>query len=44
MVPSSHDHGQSTVDNCHSDDAVTNAMQLADLLSGADAAVVSPSG
>jgi hypothetical protein len=32
------------LDNCHSDDAVTNARQLADLLSGADAAVVSPDG
>jgi hypothetical protein len=28
------------LDNCHSDDAVTNAAQLADLLRGADAAVV----
>jgi len=32
------------LDNCHSDDAVTNARQLADLLSGADTSVVSPSG
>ena len=32
------------LDNCHSDDAVTNARQLADLLSGADISVVSPSG
>jgi hypothetical protein len=32
------------VDNCFRDQAVTNARQLADLLSGADAPVVSPSG
>ena len=32
------------MNNCHSDDAVTNARQLADLLSGVDAAVVSPGG
>ena len=31
------------LDNCYRDQAVTNARQLADLLSGADAAVVSPS-
>jgi hypothetical protein len=35
---------QSRLDNCYRDQAVTNARQLADLLSGADAAVVSPSG
>jgi hypothetical protein len=35
---------QSSVDNCHSDDAVINAGQLADLLAGADASVVGPSG
>jgi hypothetical protein len=35
---------QSSVDNCHRDQAVTNARQLADLLSGADAAVVNPTG
>jgi hypothetical protein len=33
---------QSSVDNCHSDDAVTNARQLADLLSSTDAPVVTP--
>jgi hypothetical protein len=32
------------LDNCYRDQAVTNAAQLADLLRGADAAVVSPSG
>jgi len=32
------------VDTCFRDQAVTNARQLADLLSGADAPVVSPSG
>jgi hypothetical protein len=32
------------VDNCFRDQAVTNAAQLAGLLSGADAPVVSPSG
>ena len=32
------------LDNCFRDQAVTNARQLADLLSGADAPVVSPSG
>ena len=31
---------QSSVDNCYRDQAVTNAAQLADLLRGADAAVV----
>jgi hypothetical protein len=35
---------RSRLDNCCRDQAVTNARQLADLLSGADAAVVSPSG
>ena len=30
------------LDNCYRDQAVTNARQLADLLSGADASVVSP--
>ena len=33
---------QSSVDNCYRDQAVTNAAQLAGLLSGADAAVVPP--
>jgi uncharacterized protein YecE (DUF72 family) len=32
------------MNNCFRDQAVTNARQLADLLNGADAAVVSPSG
>ena len=32
------------LDNCFRDNAVTNARQLADLLSSVDAAVVSPSG
>ena len=32
------------LDNCFRDRAVTNAKQLADLLNGADAAVVSPDG
>jgi hypothetical protein len=32
------------VDTCFRDQAVTNAAQLAGLLSGADAPVVSPSG
>jgi uncharacterized protein YecE (DUF72 family) len=31
------------MNNCHSDDAVTNAAQLADLLRGADVPVASPS-
>jgi hypothetical protein len=35
---------RSRVDNCYRDQAVTNARQLADLLAGADAAVVSPDG
>ena len=35
---------QSSVDNCYRDQAVTDAAQLADLLSSADAPVVSPSG
>jgi hypothetical protein len=35
---------RSSVDNCFSDHAVTNARQLADLLSSADAAVVSSNG
>jgi hypothetical protein len=35
---------QSSVDNCYRDQAVTNAAQLADLLRGADAPVVRPSG
>jgi uncharacterized protein YecE (DUF72 family) len=30
------------MNNCHSDDAVTNARQLADLLTGAEASVVVP--
>jgi uncharacterized protein YecE (DUF72 family) len=30
------------MNNCYRDQAVTNARQLADLLSGADASVVSP--
>jgi hypothetical protein len=34
---------QSSVDNCSRDQAVINARQLADLLSSADAHVVSPS-
>jgi hypothetical protein len=33
---------QSSVDNCFRDQAVTNARQLADLLSGADVPVVGP--
>jgi len=32
------------LDNCYRDQAVTNAAQLADLLSRADVPVVSPSG
>jgi hypothetical protein len=32
------------LDNCYRDQAVTNAAQLADLLGGADADVVSPDG
>jgi hypothetical protein len=32
------------LDNCFRDQAVTNAAQPADLLTGADAVVVSPSG
>jgi hypothetical protein len=32
------------MNNCYRDQAVTNAAQLADLLSRADAPVVSPSG
>jgi len=32
------------LDNCYRDQAVTNARQLADLLSGADAVVMDPSG
>jgi uncharacterized protein YecE (DUF72 family) len=32
------------MNNCYADQAVTNASQLADLLSSADASVVSPSG
>jgi hypothetical protein len=35
---------QSSVDNCYRDQAVTNAAQLADLLSREDVPVVSPSG
>jgi hypothetical protein len=35
---------RSSVDNRFRDQAVTNARPLADLLSGADAPVVSPSG
>jgi hypothetical protein len=35
---------QSSVDNCHRDQAVTNAAQLADLLRGADVPAVSPGG
>jgi hypothetical protein len=35
---------RSSVDNCFRDQAVTNARQLADLLSGADAFVVGPNG
>jgi hypothetical protein len=34
---------QSRLDNCFRDQAVTNARQLADLLTSADASVVSPS-
>jgi hypothetical protein len=34
---------QRLVDNCFRDQAVTNARQLADMLTSADAAVVSPS-
>jgi hypothetical protein len=33
---------RSCVVNCYRDQAVTNARQLADLLSGADASVVGP--
>lgn len=33
---------RSSVDNCFRDQAVTNARQLADLLAGADALVVTP--
>jgi hypothetical protein len=43
VFPAQHS-AQSSVDNCYRDQAVTNAAQLADLLPGADAAVVSPSG
>jgi hypothetical protein len=32
------------IDNCHSDDAVTNARQLADLLSSTDVPVATPGG
>jgi hypothetical protein len=35
---------QPRLDNCFRDQAVTNARQLADLLSSAEAAVVSPDG
>jgi hypothetical protein len=35
---------QLSVDNCFRDQAVTNAAQLADLLRGADALVLSPDG
>jgi hypothetical protein len=35
---------RSSVDNCFGDQAVTNAAQLADLLSGADTPVVAPNG
>jgi hypothetical protein len=35
---------QPGVDNCYRDQAVTNARQLADLLTSADTSVVSPSG
>jgi hypothetical protein len=35
---------ESSVDNCFRDQAVTNARQLADLLSGVDVPVVGPSG
>jgi hypothetical protein len=34
----------SGLDNCFRDDAVTNARQLADLLTSADASVVAPTG
>jgi hypothetical protein len=37
-------NAQGRLDNCYRDQAVTNARQLADLLSGADTPVVSPSG
>jgi hypothetical protein len=32
------------LDNCYRDQAVTNARQLADLLSGADESVPAPGG
>ena len=32
------------LDNCYRDQAVTNAAQLADLLTSTDASVVAPSG
>jgi hypothetical protein len=35
---------QSSVDNCFRDQAVTNASQLADLLSSADVPVAAPGG
>jgi hypothetical protein len=35
---------QSSVDNCFRDQAVTNARQLANLLTSTDASVVAPSG
>jgi hypothetical protein len=35
---------QRRLDNCFTDQAVTNGARLAELLSGADASVVSPSG
>jgi hypothetical protein len=43
VLPAQHS-AQWRLDNCFRDQAVTNARQLADLLSGADAAVVSPGG
>jgi hypothetical protein len=35
---------RSSLDNCFRDQAVTNARQLADLLTSADATVVAPVG
>jgi len=43
VLPAQHS-AQWHLDNCYSDDAVTNARQLVGLLTGADAAVVSPTG
>jgi hypothetical protein len=37
-------NAQWRLDNCYRDQAVTNAAQLADLLTRADASVVAPSG